>query len=41
MIDSGPSRRANALKIQLQRSGLLNATMSLIAQSETRAAVSA
>jgi Phage tail tube protein len=33
--------RANALKIQLQRSGLLNATMSLIAQGETRAAVSA
>jgi hypothetical protein len=33
--------RANALKIQLQRSGLLNATMSLIAQGETRATVSA
>lgn len=33
--------RANALKIQLQRSGLLNATMSLIAQDETRATVSA
>lgn len=33
--------RANALKVQLQRSGLLNATISLIAQGETRAAVSA
>ncbi len=28
--------RANAIKIQLQRSGLLNATMSLIAQGETK-----
>ncbi|MCL4713245.1 MAG: hypothetical protein KJZ73_18555, partial [Pseudorhodoplanes sp.] len=29
--------RANSMKIQLQRSGLLNATMSLIAQGETKA----
>ena len=29
--------RANTMKIQLQRSGLLNATMSLIAQGETKA----
>jgi hypothetical protein len=29
--------RANSTKIQLQRSGLLNATMSLIAQGETKA----
>jgi hypothetical protein len=28
--------RANSMKIQLQRSGLLNATMSLVAQGETR-----
>jgi hypothetical protein len=28
--------RANSMKIQLQRSGLLNATMSLIAQGETK-----
>jgi hypothetical protein len=33
--------RANTMKIQLQRSGLLNATMSLIAQGETKAGVSA
>ncbi|MGE5509678.1 MAG: phage tail tube protein [Bacteroidota bacterium] len=33
--------RANSMKIQLQRSGLLNATMSLIAQGETKAGVSA
>jgi hypothetical protein len=33
--------RANMLKIGLQRSGLLNATMSLIAQGETRATSSA
>ncbi|MDI3470371.1 MAG: hypothetical protein OJF62_002434 [Pseudolabrys sp.] len=32
--------RANMMKIQLQRSGLLNATMSLVAQGETKAAVS-
>lgn len=32
--------RANAMKIQLQRSGLLNATMSLIAQGETKSASS-
>lgn len=32
--------RANSMKIQLQRSGLLNATMSLIAQGETKAGVS-
>ncbi|MGH8265160.1 MAG: phage tail tube protein [Steroidobacteraceae bacterium] len=29
--------RANSMKVQLQRSGLLNATMSLIAQGETKA----
>lgn len=33
--------RANSMKIQLQRSGLLNATMSLIAQGETKAGASA
>lgn len=33
--------RANSMKIQLQRSGLLNATMSLIAQGETKATSSA
>jgi len=33
--------RANTMKIQLQRSGLLNATMSLIAQGETKATSSA
>lgn len=33
--------RANTMKIQLQRSGLLNATMSLIAQGETKANSSA
>jgi hypothetical protein len=33
--------RANMMKIQLQRSGLLNATMSLIAQGETKAGASA
>jgi hypothetical protein len=32
--------RANTMKIQLQRSGLLNATMSLIAQGETRTTTS-
>jgi hypothetical protein len=32
--------RANSMKIQLQRSGLLNATMSLIAQGETKASSS-
>ena len=32
--------RANTMKIQLQRSGLLNATMSLIAQGETKATTS-
>jgi hypothetical protein len=32
--------RANTLKIQLQRSGLLNATMSLVAQGETKATTS-
>jgi hypothetical protein len=33
--------RANTMKIQLQRSGLLNATMSLVAQGETKATSSA
>jgi hypothetical protein len=33
--------RANTMKIQLQRSGLLNATMSLIAHGETKATSSA
>jgi len=33
--------RANSMKIQLQRSGLLNAAMSLIAQGETKAGASA
>src|SRR3990172_2093666 len=33
--------RANSMKVQLQRSGLLNATMSLIAQGETKATSSA
>lgn len=33
--------RANSMKIQLQRSGLLNATMSLIAQGETKVGASA
>jgi hypothetical protein len=33
--------RANTMKIQLQRSGLLNATMSLVAQGETKATLSA
>lgn len=32
--------RANSMKIQLQRSGLLNATMSLIARGETKASSS-
>jgi hypothetical protein len=32
--------RANSMRLQLQRSGLLNATMNLIAQGETRTATS-
>jgi hypothetical protein len=32
--------RANSMRIQLQRSGLLNATMSLVAQGETRTTTS-